>query len=227
MRGERSRELLAELGLAAEVTGNPALLLGDYLHAEGDPELVGVNLGIAERIWGNDPDLVLDQVAEFARTMIARGHRVRLVPVWTADLPYMREAARRTGKELELIEPSSVQTVLDAIAGCGTFVGQRLSSVALASAVLVPSVTLAYQPKCVEFPEALGLDEFTLRTDSLLVEDLLDRIDALRADRCHRDRLATRVGALVMRLHEELDAISAPKDRSAHALSVEAEPEEA
>ena len=210
VRGVRSQELLSDLGVTAEVVGDPALLLAGKRVAEGDPQLVGVNLAVAERIWGKDPELLLDQVADFGRTMIDRGRRLRLVPLWSVDVPYMREAARRLGKEVELCEPSSLEDAVHSIAGCGVFVGQRVQSVAISSSLLIPSVMLAYHPKCAEFQAAVGMEDFTLRTDTLLLEDIVDRVEALSAESSrHRERLASSVKTLRERLLRELSAIQA------------------
>ena len=138
--------------------------------------------------------------------MIKRGLRLRFVPLWAADLPYMREAARRIGKDLELIEPSRYRQWLDAIAGAAL----RRPEAQFRDAglrVLVPSVALAYQPACVELRAALGLDDFTLRTDSLLVEDLLDRVDALKQIEATGIASPNGSGALRIRLQGELDTI--------------------
>jgi len=208
VRGERSRELLGELGLGADAVGDPVLLVAEDRGAVADPRVLGVNLVVADRIWGNDPELLLDQIAEFGQTMVKRGLRLRFVPLWANEVPYMREVARRTGEEVELIEPSRLETTLEAIAGCGTFVGQSASSVAFASALMIPSVMLAYHPKCVELHASVGMEDFTLRTDSLLVEDLVDRVDYLREGSSqHRLPLAEHVDGMRIRLRGELDAI--------------------
>jgi polysaccharide pyruvyl transferase WcaK-like protein len=73
---------------------------------------------------------------------------------------------------------------------------------------------LAYHPKCAEVHESVGLEEFTLRTDTLLVDDLVERVDELTSAReRHCERLAEHVTILRGRLHRELDAVRTDLER--------------
>jgi hypothetical protein len=214
VRGERSRELLAGLGVDTDVVGDPALLVSEHVTVPADPRLVGVNLGAVGRIWGGDLELLLDQVAAFGRAMAGRGRRIRFVSIGERDLPLVEEAARRLGTRAEVLAPAGLDRTLRAIGECGVFVGQRVQAVVLSAGLSVPSVMLAYHPKCAEVHESVGLEEFTLRTDTLLVDDLVERVDELTSAReRHCERLAEHVTILRGRLHRELDAVRTDLER--------------
>ena len=64
---------------------------------------------------------------------------------------------------------------------------------------------LAYHPKCAGVHQFVGMEEFTLRTDTMLVEDLVDRGDELSSAReRHGEALSEHVAVLRGRLHHEL-----------------------
>src|SRR5205085_972426 len=75
VRGPRSAELLSEVGLDVEVSGDPALLLPrPDVHPEDG--LIGVNLGFGDdHLWGHDPAMVASEVARALRQLSSRGHR--------------------------------------------------------------------------------------------------------------------------------------------------------
>lgn len=216
VRGPRSRELLEDLGLEAYVVGDTALLLADDEPTDRVEEgLLGLNVGIARSIWGNDPEGVLDEVVLFAREMVLRGWRIRLVPVWPRDLPYVEEAAQRIGPAAEILRGYlDLETALAALRRCHVFVGLKLHSVVLASAVYVPSIMLDYQPKCTEFQASVGREEYTVRTDRVSAPELVEKVEELaKGSGRHRQLLAARVGPLRDRLRAEAAGLQRSLER--------------
>jgi hypothetical protein len=205
VRGPRSQEILATAGVRAEVVGDPALLLADAAPtaAPGD-RLLGINIGRSRAMWG-DLETLVSRTAEFAEAMTGRGWRLRFVAVWPEDLPVVLETARRVGREAEVVEGwTGLDVLLDRLRECRAFVGMKLHSAVLASAVHVPSVMLEYQPKCADFQRSVGRGDFLVRTDALDVASLVDRVDELdRGYEGHRAALGAAVGVLRMRLEAE------------------------
>ena len=74
VRGPRSAELLADLGLSVEVSGDPALLLPQPWVAPEDG-LIGVNLGLATISGATIRNMSVDEVSNAVRYLSSQGHR--------------------------------------------------------------------------------------------------------------------------------------------------------
>ncbi|MGZ4583099.1 MAG: polysaccharide pyruvyl transferase family protein, partial [Mycobacterium sp.] len=74
VRGPRSAELLSDIGLHVEVSGDPALLLPppDVIPEDG---LIGVNLGFGDDLWGHDPMRLADEMSAAIRQLSSQGYR--------------------------------------------------------------------------------------------------------------------------------------------------------
>ena len=210
VRGPRSQEILAAFGLEVPVVGDTALLLADDQPGlPGAEGLLGLNVGISRSIWGADPVGVLGEVVRFARALTGRGWRIRLVPMWPADLPYVDEAAARIGPGAEVFDRFfHLDQTLDAIRECRVFVGLKLHSVVLASAVHVPSLMLEYQPKCADFQASIGRSDRTFRTDRLNADELVEHVEGMAANYATERKVqADAVLELRCRLGRETSAI--------------------
>jgi polysaccharide pyruvyl transferase WcaK-like protein len=197
VRGPLSQQALSDVGIASDVVGDPALILGDAAPVEEvDDRLLGINVGVTDDLWGNDLGAVQAHVTSFAQTMIHRGWRIRFVPLWPKDLRYTRDIARQLGDQVEVFDDYlDLDKLLGALRECTTFVGEKLHSVILASAVFVPSVALEYRPKCRDFQCSIGRERYTVRTDQLDHDRLVDMVDDLERHREHHSRaLAEAVG---------------------------------
>jgi polysaccharide pyruvyl transferase WcaK-like protein len=203
VRGPRSAALLRAVGFEPEVVGDSALLL----HAMAppiDPEarVLGLNAGIAGAIWGGQPDRVIDEIAEVARVFARRGWEVRLFSMWPADEPYLHEVARRAGVAVRFeFNYTDTRALLGALRRCTVFAGLKLHSTVLATAVGTPAVMIEYQPKCADFQESVGRAEWSVKTDVLTADRLVEMLDQLAASRDLQsaqitsavDKLCTRV----------------------------------
>jgi polysaccharide pyruvyl transferase WcaK-like protein len=208
VRGPRSRELLAELGVESTVVGDPALLLGDEREsAPPGGRLLGVNLSLSMDIWGARPDAFLDAVASGLEPLVRAGWRLRFVPLWPPDADSARALQERLGVEVEVAEGYlSLPALLESLRECRAFVGQKLHSVILASAVQVPSVMLEYHPKCRDFQRSIERERWTLRTDALSGEELAEMVEEIDADcESQRRQVFEAVSGLRGRLRESAE----------------------
>jgi hypothetical protein len=206
VRGPLSQAILGSIGVEAEVVGDAALLLGQGTPTGPDPERrLGVNLGIASGLWGGDLDAVLDAVLDALRVLLDDGWRVTLFPVWPKDVPLLAELQRRLGGRADMFEGYlDVDALTRALSECRVFVGMKLHSVVLASAVFVPSLMLEYMPKCRDFQASLGREDRTLRTDSVSSSAIVEHVRELDLQRTReRDTLEAAVGDLRSRLTTE------------------------
>lgn len=211
VRGRRSQELLASVGVEARVVGDTALLLADEQPRTEEVEsgLLGINVGVARSIWGRDPERVLREVVAFGRDARRRGWRLRLFSVWPGDDEVVARAASALGTTDVVDGWRDLGRALAALRECQVFVGMKLHSVVLASAVHVPSLMLEYQPKCREFQESLGREQWSVRADRVRASGLAERVHELAEGwLAHREALTAAVGALRGSLRAEVGAIA-------------------
>lgn len=68
-RGTRSAELLSDIGLDVQVSGDPALLL-PRPRVDAEDGLIGLNLGFGDDdLWGQDPAMVADEMSGAIRRL--------------------------------------------------------------------------------------------------------------------------------------------------------------
>jgi polysaccharide pyruvyl transferase WcaK-like protein len=126
---------------------------------------------------------VLDSVATALEHLRRQGWRTRFVPLWPADVESGIALRDRLGGDLEITERFlSLPDLLAAMRGCRVFVGQKLHSVILASAVHVPTVMLEYHPKCRDFQRSVERERWTLRTDSVAADAVVEMVEAIDGD---------------------------------------------
>jgi hypothetical protein len=181
VRGPRSRDVLAGVGIRSEVVGDPGLLLGDSAPSGVEPRRVlGVNVGVAPDMWGDRPHEVLEHIENLCRRMVRRGWTIRFIPMWNRDVPHAEEVARRLGAHVEILRDYyHLPTLLNATRECYALVGVKLHSVVFSAAVFVPAMMLEYQPKCRDFQDSIGRGDFVMRTDRIDPDLLVDKIDDL------------------------------------------------
>lgn len=185
VRGPHSAALFAEHGLPdVPVIGDPALSICEPRPA-GRPRtgVVGVNLGMHGRIWGNQAE-VDAAVTSVVRTLLARGLRVEFIPMHDIDLAI----GRRLQGELGAAGFSLWTRHRDAAATIARLreydfvIAERLHAQVFSSGAGVPAVALEYRPKCRDYMASLGMERMCVRTDQVSPAALLERVDEIEAD---------------------------------------------
>jgi len=207
VRGPRSAELLAEIGVEAEVVGDPALLHDPVPVAVRD-RLVGVNLGYGDDLWGHDHERVVTETAVLLRELAEDGWSARLLVVNRSDRRYALDCLRQSGipsDRAEIRDTATVPDYLTAAGECTVLVAERLHALVLAAIVGTPLVGLEYQPKCADFMRSVGADRHLYRTDTATAEVLRTAVDELTERReAESARLTGAVATLRVRLDREL-----------------------
>lgn len=190
VRGPRSLRWLQEQGIqSAELIGDPALCVEAVAGGARDVSpraqpVLGVNLGSHDPVSGG-AEPTLAATAALVRHAIAKGFAVRFVPLHYID----EEAAHRLQQMLNPGEMSTLRftgAVADTLAQiqeCTVLVGQRLHATVLACALDVPTLSLSYQPKCLDFLESLHCAELAVDTQGITDSALIERFDWLCAQR--------------------------------------------
>ncbi|OYN80730.1 polysaccharide pyruvyl transferase family protein [Mycolicibacterium sphagni] len=209
VRGPRSVDLLADIGVSAQVTGDPALILPrpDVPVEDG---LIGVNLGYGDDLWGHDPAGVADHIAVAVRELASRGHRFVGILMNPSDRKWLEVAFK--GVPAEILLPPDADAAAREFARCSAAIVCRLHAGILAALSDTPVVSLEYQPKCRDF--ALSIDDARslIRTDQVtgaaVVEKILESLADSRAIRSSKraavDRLRTQLNTEYSALRRQL-----------------------
>ena len=200
VRGPRSVELLAEIGIKAQVTGDPALTLPrpDVPVEDG---LIGVNLGFGADMWGHDPAGVAKQVSIAVRELAGRGHRFVGILMNPGDRKWLDVALN--GIPAEILLPADAEAASREFARCSAAIVCRLHAGILAALSDTPVVSLEYQPKCRDFAMSIGDERSLIRTDEVTASAVIDRVSESLAE-SHAIRIRKR--AAVDQLRAQLDS---------------------
>lgn len=202
MRGPRSAELLADIGLDVQVSGDPALLLPrpDVAPEDG---LIGVNLGFGDVLWGHDPKGLADEIAGAVKHLSSHGYRFVGILMNPEDKRWT-EVALRDIPEAELVLPADPDAAAGDLARCSAAIVTRVHAGVLASLSGAPVVPLEYQPKCRDFALAIDDERSLVRTDQVTSAAVVDRVlDAIRNSSNIRSGKRAAVARLKQRLEGE------------------------
>lgn len=196
VRGPRSAEILADLGVDAEVVGDPALWLGQDMARPASTGTVAVNVGSTDDQWLDDPDELPRRLAVALRGL-GDDRPIRVLVIWPRDLGVSQQMAQRLGPRATIVPAWDPATMLSELAASDLLLGQKLHSVVLAAAVGTPSIALEYRPKCRDFQRSLGREQFCVRTDQVDPAALVDQMTELLGDQpAHQAHIQHGVGQL-------------------------------
>ncbi|WP_431882313.1 polysaccharide pyruvyl transferase family protein [Micromonospora gifhornensis] len=167
VRGPLSRHLLREVGVDAEISGDPVLLFALDADLRHRPALgrIGINLGITGNQWQRDPAELVRAVVSYGRGMRERGVEVLLISVWDRDDELTASVADELGCPAVLAaQMRTAGAMRRVMRGIDILVAQKLHAVVGAACVATPSIALEYRPKCRDFQESVGAGRWTIRT---------------------------------------------------------------
>lgn len=196
VRGPRSCEILADVGIKAQVTGDPGLLITPTQQASTRRGLLGLSVGAGSDQWGSDYRRTLEVVAAVGRLLTDKGWSLRIFVMDPQELYQARYLEEQIQID-SIVTSGSTQALIDSIAECNVFLGQKLHAIVAAAAASVPSVTLEYRPKCADFQRSIGREQYAIRTDELSVGAIIEMIDDLASNSdLHADEIAHAVDQL-------------------------------
>jgi polysaccharide pyruvyl transferase WcaK-like protein len=205
VRGPRSAELLSDLGLTVEVSGDPALLLPQPSVSPEDG-LIGVNLGFGDDLWGHNPQLVVDQMSKAVRHLSSQGHRFVGILMNPSDRRWTE--AVLDGVTADIVAPADAPAAAHQLARCSVAIVSRLHAGILASLSGTPVLSLEYQPKCRDFALSIDDERSLLRTDKLRSDAVVDAVhDALANSSAIRAKTQAAVDRLRARLRSEYASV--------------------
>jgi hypothetical protein len=205
VRGPRSAELLADVGLDVAISGDPALLLP---RPEVAPEdgLIGVNLGFGDDLWGHDPGTLATEVAGAVKLLAAQGYRFVGILMNPDDKQWIEVALKDVAADIVL--PVDAVAAARELARCSVAIVSRLHAGILAALSDTPVISLEYQPKCRDFALSIGDERSLLRTDEVSVGAVVERVQSALTDSATiRTNTRSAVGLLRDRLQTEYGAV--------------------
>ncbi|OBA89884.1 polysaccharide pyruvyl transferase [Mycobacteriaceae bacterium 1482268.1] len=206
VRGPRSAELLSDIGLDVEVTGDPALLLPrpDQLPEDG---LIGVNVGFGDgEIWGHDRAAVGEQLSIALKQLSSQGYRFVGILMNPKDRRWTETALRDVTADIVL--PDNAGAAAREFARCSVAVVSRLHAGILAALSDTPVISLEYQPKCRDFALSVANAQYLIRTDELSAADVVDRIESALLEAANiRETTRAAVADLRQRLQAEYASV--------------------
>jgi polysaccharide pyruvyl transferase WcaK-like protein len=200
VRGPRSAELLSDIGLDVQVSGDPALVLPrpDALAEDG---LIGLNLGFGDDLWGHDPAKLIDEMSVAVKQLSAQGHRFVGILMNHDDKRWTEQALN--GIAAQIVRPADANAAARELARCSVAVVSRLHAGILAALSDTPVVSLEYQPKCRDFALSIDDERSLIRTDQLTSGGVVDRVAATLGDSA---AIRAKTHAVVATLRQRLEA---------------------
>ncbi|WP_163749330.1 polysaccharide pyruvyl transferase family protein [Mycolicibacterium helvum] len=200
VRGPRSAELLSDIGLSVEVSGDPALLLPrpDVVAEDG---LIGVNIGFGDDLWGHDPAMVVEEMSRAVSQLSAQGYRFVGILMNRDDRRWTERALRNV--PAEIVHPADASAAASELARCSVVIASRLHAGILAALSETPTIVLEYQPKCRDFALSIDDERSLIRTDEVNSATVVDRVGSALADSV---AIRTKTRAIVARLQQRLKA---------------------
>lgn len=188
VRGPLSAQLLADVHFyQVEVVGDPALVFAFDQWDQSDsyiPESIGINIGWDRaKQWGTQ-EHIFSEAARLATLARITGWKVKWFVVCPADIEITYRLATASGTTSDIChvynDPVKYMTL---VKSCSVFVGTRLHSVVLATCAYVPSLMLAYRPKCMDYMLSIGQEDYVIRTDKMMAHELWEKTLYLNTER--------------------------------------------
>ena len=216
VRGPMSQAALRDLGIDAPIVGDTGLIAASYRPGvEVRPRLLGMNISHTPYPGVHGLQEAVRILTDFLSARVESGWRVRLFVFGESEHIHLRSHLNPLigQKGVEIIDGRiDLTRLLARIAECQVFVGHRLHSVVLATAMGVPSVSIEYLPKCRDFQASVGRERFALPMSELSIEALSDMTDYLAANwDAEVRRIEAAVGRILGALRDHIDAFTASR----------------
>lgn len=178
VRGELSKNTLASWGVKSEVIGDPSFSLLPDKSAKKTENKIAINLGDDGILWGMNQSLVFHEIAKVIRNLKKEGYTIVLIPFRQNNVSLIRTLAEKEGVSF-YNNWLNIQSTLDLIASCQILIGERVHSLGLSAAAGTPFIGLDYQPPSYEIAQSVGFGKYTIRTDTVTEEKVIQKFDDL------------------------------------------------
>jgi polysaccharide pyruvyl transferase WcaK-like protein len=165
VRGARSAERLAKIGIDAEIVGDLALALAqdDAMPPALRPTVaLNVSQPAGTDAAGIDYDAAFSGLVDALSALLADGWRVVPVAMHVDDVAAIRTILKRCGMNREVSVARSMQDYLSLVGDSHFAIAVRLHAAVLACCAGVPPLMLSYRDKCADFMESMELADCSI-----------------------------------------------------------------
>jgi polysaccharide pyruvyl transferase WcaK-like protein len=134
-------------------------------------------------LWGDEQALCVELV-KLAKRAREGNWLVKWFVLRPGDVEITRRAATESNTADHVVE------VYDDPFGClrelgqlSVFVGMKLHAIVLSTCAYVPSISLQYQPKCLDYMRSIGQEAGTIRSDRFNGEEAWEIVQLLASER--------------------------------------------
>lgn len=181
VRGPRSSRILRNLGLFnVDVCGDPALLHGlEVLPSKSERQILGINVFYPKQHYSSSNTVIKKALFESAQWALRKGWKLKLFSASAEDLKATIQFAAELNLGAESIFPvyDDARRFLKEVGDCRLFIGVRLHSVILSHCAYVPSIMLAYQAKCMDYMESVGMEKYAICTHDVKINGIGTLLD--------------------------------------------------
>lgn len=186
VRGPESVRMLEEVGIRdVEIIGDPALSICPEIPAgeRGRVRRVAMNTGNIGPAWGRQDDIERC-MGQAAGLLLANEWGVDFFGMHAAD--HERASAVISANGLDAVELwsefSDTHGFLERLSRYDIVISQKLHGVVLAAGLGIPCISVAYEPKCIDFMRSIDMDRFVLRADKVTPEGILGLVEQIDAE---------------------------------------------
>jgi polysaccharide pyruvyl transferase WcaK-like protein len=186
VRGPLSAEILSEAGIqGVEVIGDPALVFaGESPGQAHTPDSIGLNVGdLFGDVWGDEKSIAAELV-KLARRAREAGWLVKWFVLRPGDVEITRRAAVESNTAGHVIETyHDPFRFLQEVGSLSVFVGMKLHAIILATCAYVPSISIQYQEKCLDYMRSISQEAAGIRSDQFKGEEVWEIVQRFAIER--------------------------------------------
>lgn len=182
VRGNISKKILKKWGLNSEVIGDPCLLLKTSQLMKKEDTRIAINVGSDSQIWGRNRERVLIEITKLCKNLKKGGYNLILIPFNTQSLKYIEKIANIT-KTNVFRDWQNIQAVVDIIGSSCVLIGEKLHSLVFSAATSTPFISIEYRPKCYDFVESVGFEQYNIKTSEMTYERIMRMLNEIIINR--------------------------------------------
>lgn len=179
VRGPLSKEILSKYGYHdAVICGDPVFYFAeDHIPKKRRGKTIGINVGTTwhgRYLYGGSDEKVIKFTKKLATVLIELGYDIMLFPVFQDDIEVTKEVLQVSPGNISMVvNHHDLHAYMKSLDEVDIFIGEKLHSVIIALCKYIPSIMLAYRPKCLDLMESIGSGKFAVKTNKLDIDNII------------------------------------------------------